>query len=73
LLLDRGAARDGLKFGAQLLGDQLRIQPVANDLRTDEHDQLGAIVFLAGGREQIADRALNVPEDGDAVTRIVLI
>src|SRR4029077_20616925 len=53
-----GRAETPLQLGAHLLGDAHRIDAVADDLRADEDDQLGALFGPVGVSEQVADRQL---------------
>src|SRR5947207_11957006 len=48
-----GGADPPLQLGAHLLGDAHRIDAVANDLRSDEDDQLGPLLASGGIAEQI--------------------
>src|SRR5689334_344913 len=59
--LDRPA-----QLGAQFLGNEVRIDAVANDLRPDEDDELGAHDRLVLVREDVADLG-DLIEDRDAV------
>ena len=52
-----GGAEPPSQLGAHLLGDAHRIDAVADDLRPDEDDQLGALLGLVVVAEQLAELA----------------
>src|SRR6266853_2581257 len=65
--------RDGAaQLGPQLLGDKMRVDGVANDLRADENDELGAGDPLVLMREGVAQPG-NLVEQRDAAAVEVLL
>src|SRR4051812_22208941 len=52
-----GGAQPAAQLGAQLLGHAHRIDAVADDLRADEDDKLGALCALVVAAEQLAEFA----------------
>src|SRR5262249_33798691 len=59
-------ARSPSEFGAQLFGNEVRIDAVADDLRPDEDDELGADRPVGAVREGAAERARQFVEQRDA-------
>src|SRR5215470_5037236 len=68
----RRRARRAAQLRAQLLGDEMGIDAVADDLRPDENDQLGALEAVGLLRECAAERVGKLAEQGDAARAALL-
>src|SRR6202012_3477691 len=72
--LSKGRARTNgtAQFGTEFFGNRMRVHTVANDLRTDEDDQLRTRLRVVLVRERVAD-AFDLIEQGNAAAVLVLL
>src|SRR6266436_315923 len=52
--IGRGRCNVSAQFRSQLFGDDMRVRAIADDLRTDEDDQLGALGCITLMAERVA-------------------
>ncbi len=65
----RNHLAQGCQAFAELVGDRARLGGAADDARGDQHQELGALRFLPGGLEQIAQQR-DVLQNRNAVDRL---